>query len=324
MNKQAKTHSNFIIYSENVPWFQSANEVQVKQVKEKTVKKPVKSRDSAKSKPEVIYPIFAEASELTEDRFWKSILNDASIGKFPKVFYFVNGTLSYKLKNKIVTVNIDMKNARNALDILCTFMRDRAGILSDIDMIEKNKEQRIRMSIIADVEINSWSQIKCKTHRSILIAKIVSSISNIYDLDKNASSNLEDLIRLGILAGYFNNTTIHVENGYITGIDGLIYNGEGSYNIDTNNIIVKKAPKSRSNTSAFQQYSNEDTNDIYTSTSIKDLPSSNGLDNDDKEFSNNNEKVNFIKLWIKFLKSLEKRLVKNKSKTIPNIEPETN
>lgn len=273
-------------------WFQSEMEVVNKSVSFETMGnlKNVKIRDSAKGVPSIKYPIFVEASKLTKDKLWSSIMMDAAVGIFPRRFTFNEGILIHKNKNKQINERINMEDPQECFNITKNFLQTKGNIYSEFD-----ESDIVKSTDKTDDEIMVWSHIKSNPHKQILIAEFIKKIKNYFELNDANVLDLEQTINLGILAGYFDASSIKLENGTIAAIDGLFRNVDGRFliNIDNQKIKIKKKTKE---------------------SELTTLMSTIGMEPDffDKNGStiSINKKIIFLKIWIKFLNSLEKKLVK--------------
>lgn len=239
--------------------------------------KSTKVRASAKTSSEVLYPFFKEFSETTDDVFWKSLFADAAVGKFPRGFRYQHGVLSYKIKSKIYEKYISLDNHQDALKNIKDFMGEHAGIISSIDTEEKQKEIQSRITSLLTQEINNWNQIRSPTHKMILVSKYLDLLEIKNKLTKKQKEETRSQINIGIVIGYFNNENIIIKDGLISKIEGLIWDVKSKkFIIDTKNIKLKNKKSTKKA---------EENSDEYSDNS-------------------------FIKTYIKFFETLDKRTSK--------------
>lgn len=203
----------------------------------------------------VIYPEFKNMIPLINDEYWIEILKTYSYGKFQKDVKFKHNTISYKKFSQ----EIDFENLENGLNNLLNFLKTKVGIYSPTDMEIKN-ELFIEEINKTNVSIDSWSQVKKKSHKTLLISKYIQSFKD--TLTSSQLKDLENKINLGILAEYFNSSNIIIKNGFIEKIEGLIQDEDGNFHIDFDTIKIKKTKSKK----------NVDENDytIFSST-LKDI-----------------------------------------------------
>lgn len=299
----------FVILSGGSPWFQSGN-VQDLSLdpapvgKGKSEKKaPIRNRASAKGTAVVVYPIFEKAAALNSDPFWTAILKDMALDKFPRGFRYVNETLTYKVRTKTYKRSINESDPHQAMIDVIEFMQGQAGILSEADTELKEQALKERLAQMSETEINSWTQIRSRPQQSTLIRRYVQQLGQVMKLTSVQIAKLERVIRLGILIGYFNASTIHVEKGFIHSIDGLVQSPTGDFMIDPNFTFKIKKP-TRAKTKARED-------DLTTD------PTTMGTSDMEVTIDPKTSNTSFMKKWVKFLNSMEKRSAKRASISLP-------
>ena len=226
--------NRLVILTEGKPWHKFG-EQEVQPTKGK-------SKRGIKNAPPILYPVIAQAAELVSDQFWKSILNKAAAGIFSRRFQFENSTITYKVKNKVWTRYVDMSSPEAALSDIMFFMQNTAGIFSPLDV---NVKAKLRKEQVVVAKPIVWSDLRSGKQRVIHVIQFVSTISKSMGLRKDQSDQLEETIRLGMLAGMFNATTIVMVESHIVRIEGLVYNEtSGLFEIGANcRSDLKKAKK---------------------------------------------------------------------------------
>jgi hypothetical protein len=210
----------FVIFSGTKLWY-SSKEAPVKSQKNALGK----VRASAKAKRIVEFEEFDKLMQIETDPYWKSLFDEAAIGKFPRNFKFQNGVLNYKIRSKNIEQNIP-KNVEEALLIVKKFFLDTAGILSPDDLKRKKLEEEKRISEMIMNEVMSWNQIRSEKQRMIMISLYVENLGKQYGLNIEERKGLVQNIRIGVLAGYFNSENIEIIGNCIENIRGLEYNKE--------------------------------------------------------------------------------------------------
>lgn len=270
-----------------------------------TKEKPeAKIRASAKNDEIIVHPIFLELEGICKDPYWKSILIKASKGKFNKGLQFKNDLLTYKIKNKIFSSELSINNIYKSLDDFIFFMNENVGILSPEDIEKKNKNLKNKIEKLSVQEITSWTQVKKDLYKTSLINKYIDLYNEeiIKDgenpLTEHQKENMKSKILLGLNTNFLNNENIEIKNGFITNIVGLIRLDNGYFDLEFEkyNLKIKK-----------QKLKKEEDEEINTVMSCT---------NKDPEVfgANKNDTPDFLKLWIKMLKGLEKRTVKYRKK----------
>ena len=210
----------FVIFSGTKLWY-SSKEAPIKSQKNSLGK----IRASAKTKRIVEFEEFDKLMNLETDPYWRSLFDEAAIGKFPRNFKFQNGVLNYKIRSKTIEQNIP-KDTEEALYVVKKFFLDTAGILSPDDLKRKKLEEEKRISEMIMNEVMSWNQIRSEKQRMIMISLYVENLGKRFELSIEERKGLVQNIRIGVLAGYFNSENIEIIGNCIENIKGLEYNEE--------------------------------------------------------------------------------------------------
>ena len=232
---------------------------------------------SRKSKAQVVIsnPLFTECATLTTDPFWISIFTQAAIGKFPRGFSYKENILTYKRGVKISSIEVPTE-ATLAKDACIMFFGKMAGLLSESDQERTRHEYDQRMLEKVALKSCTWSDIKKKKIRDLLIGTFVQDISRIFELTDKEDDQLSTIVSIGFLLGHFQGKNVAFENGRITAIHGLMY--------DPNNRIFYL--------------------DASLVPKVTKSSKSKKTDEEGKEGKN----LSFLNLWVKFLDNLEKKM----------------
>jgi hypothetical protein len=222
----------FVIFSGTKLWY-SSKEAPVKSQKNGLGK----VRASAKSKRIVEFEEFDKLMSIETDTYWRSLFDEAAVGKFPRNFKFQNGVLNYKIRSKTIEKPIP-KDLKEALLVVKKFFLETAGILSPDDLKRKKLEEEKRISEMIINEIISWNQIRSEKQRMIMISLYVENIGKQYGLNIEERKGLVQNIRIGVLSGYLNAENIEIVGNCIENIYGLEYNKE----LNEFEIIKEKCP----------------------------------------------------------------------------------
>jgi hypothetical protein len=222
----------FVIFSGTKLWY-SSKEAPVKSQKNVLGK----VRASAKSKRIVEFEEFDKLMSIETDPYWRSLFDEAALGKFPRNFKFQNGVINYKIRSKTIEQSIP-KDTEEALPIVKKFFLETAGILSPDDLKRKKLEEEKRISEMIMNEVISWNQIRSEKQRMIMISLYVENLGKQYGLTVEERKGLVQNIRIGVLAGYLNAENIEIVGNCIENIYGLEYNKD----LNEFEIIKEKCP----------------------------------------------------------------------------------
>lgn len=237
--------TGFVILSGGTPWYQSGNsdKIPLSQVGHRRERKvPVKTRAAAKGDTQIKFPLFEKAAALCDDEYWRTILMDMSRGKFVRGYRYSDNNLILKVRSKVYEHHIP-DDPEEALREVILFMQTRGKMFSKRDADHNN---RLRAANLKPLELNSWSQIRSGSHRSVVINRYISDISNEHRLNLTQRRQLRYIVNLGIIIGYFNSSNIHVTDGFITMIEGIVMDHEGNFVLDPDYPFkVRKIAKSK-------------------------------------------------------------------------------
>lgn len=232
------------------------------------------SRGSGKKNQieEVQHEIFEECMEVVQDEYWKQVFEQASFNRFPRLFSYSNGMLSFKSPHKRKKLEIP-ESAVEAATLCMAFFKECGGLYSNEDRIKTGQYREDNMDKSKFLENCKWSDIKKSKVRNILLEHYINTLAKQHGLDDVGKIMLETTINTGFMLKYFDNKDVVFENGRIQKIHGLIYSeSEKNFIIDT-----KLEPL---------RLKNLKKNNVSDSTSTKSF--------------------SFIKTWNKFLKYLNK------------------
>jgi hypothetical protein len=300
----ANDEGGFVIFSGTKLWY-SSKETNIKAQKSSNVGKV---RASAKAKRVVEFPIFDQMMEIEEDPYWKSLLDEAATGKFPRNFKFQNNVLNYKMRSKTFEQAIDPLNIKDSIDLLKKFFLDTACIQSPEDLRRKKLEEEKKISEMIQNEVVFWNQIRSEKQRMIMISLYGEILGNKYGLSVEERKGLVQNIRIGMLAGYFNSENIHISGNRIIEIKGLKYNNSTKdFEIDKD---MCKLPKTK-HKPVFEDYSSKSCSDLNDSSLGYD---ENGSDDESpgsiiesKDSSSLQSTQSLKKRWSKFLSEITKK-----------------
>jgi hypothetical protein len=183
-----------------------------------------RNRRNNKNNGSVIYPIFEEASRLTDDPSWESILKDASKGVFPRMYRYNGDVLSFKQKSKVHTKEICLDDPALCLRNVQEFMRNM-GLYSERDQYIRLREMEAAEEEVKKPKVR-WKQIKSDKTKNVLISKYISLLERRYTLDNMEITRLANVVRMANSIGMVNANTVSMRNGQIVDISPLCFNSK--------------------------------------------------------------------------------------------------
>jgi hypothetical protein len=275
---------SFFILSGNKLWYSSKKNNEQNLPKTKAVKNTTKVRNAAKNKRVIEYQIFEDIMKNQSDPYWISFFDECAVGKLPRGFKFINNVLYYRIKSKTLETLIP-EEPLEAEILIKKFIFEHAGIISPKDLNERREAEEFKANN-NNTENTLWSSIKNEREQSILISSFVERVSECFNLSKENSQNLTQVIKLSIYSGFLGNENIILENGAISEIIGLEYN-----DYDKKFLINEELRKN-----------------------IRNIKKVIVEDNDNKTVQDDNDQLNnrkcLIKHWNKYITELNSKKLK--------------
>lgn len=171
-------------------------------------------------KKEIIYPVFLECCEFSEDAFWDNIFEDLAYGKTPYGTYINKNFLCCSYKNKEFSYKIERKNPKDLYEDIYNLLTKKLGILSHKEKIKKRVDFHTTESRIKEFR-QEWGNIRKKNIKDLLIEQYVVDMKNKHSLTINQSKYLLSIIFMAIVFKVITPKDIEYSNGKIQNIDGI-------------------------------------------------------------------------------------------------------
>ncbi len=196
-------------------------------------------------KDDILYPIFIECLEYTNDVFWKNIFEELSYGRCPYGIYISNDYICCNYKDKKFSYKINNSIPPETIfNELINILKNKFGLLSKHDKLQKNKLFLQKQNELIDTLNSDWSNIKKKNIKLILLEKYVIDKSYLFNLTLLQSKELYNKILLGLLLKTITKDQIIYENKHIKDITCISFKhnnfmfNEDIYNFKDNLIFV--------------------------------------------------------------------------------------
>ena len=326
MTQASSNDGGFVIFSGRQTWYSSSTDgLPQTKTKTKAPRAVNKNRASAKTIPPAVYPIFQSCAALTDDPYWKRLMQEAATGIFPRSFRYQNGVLTHRMKSKTRECPIPTEDPVQTLAAVRQFMMTVAGISSPMDIEIQKIEIEKRLADYMAQEFKSWSEIQTTQHRTILIGLFVEKIGNELNLDLPQREALDNSIKLGILAGHLNADNIRVRGNTIASIDGLIRDSEtGQFRIDPPNRKIRPA-RASSRKGGYKKVGRLDSDVSGEDTLSLDREESGSLDSENPIYTDTScKEVSVVQQFDKFLNDLSKKSYNSQNRApFLNSSPES-
>ena len=169
---------------------------------------------------EIVYPIFLECCQYTEDTFWESIFTDLAYGKPPYGTYISKGFLCCTHKKKDFSYKIEKKDAKKIYQEVYNILNKKLGILSHKDKVSKRKLFN-EMEKSLKSELDSWNNIKKKNTRELMIELYVTRMKEKHSLTIKQSRYLLSILFTALIFKVIKSSDIVYENGKVQSISGI-------------------------------------------------------------------------------------------------------
>ena len=200
-------------------------------------------------KKEIIYPIFLQCCQYTDDNFWENIFEDLAYGKTPYGTYISKDFLCCSYKKKEFSYKIEKKSSKEIYDDIYSLLTNKLGLLSPLEKVKKRKIFKEIENDISDSRKN-WNDIKKKNVKELLIELYVTRMKNKYALTLKQSRYLLSIIFIGMIFKVITSKDIEYSEGKIHNIEGIEFSHKNInvkkdlYNLDNNltpTIVLDKS-----------------------------------------------------------------------------------
>lgn len=186
-------------------------------------KKKSDSTGSVPSQSNVVYPFLVKCSTHMPDEFWKSIVMNLALGKYPKCIYFSNYTIFSTTKKVQISYSIPLNRPeKEVAQEIYSFLLENTSLSSLDDNIKKKEMIALRKKNIIMSE--KWSMIKKKNVRELIMINYVLREKKERKLSWDKSFELLSLIKLGFIYRLQASKDVEYSNGEIQSIKGIVFN----------------------------------------------------------------------------------------------------
>lgn len=166
---------------------------------------------------DIVYPIFLECCNFTDNIFWENIFDNLAYGDSPYGTYISKDFLCCNYKNKKFSYKIENKKSSIIYTEVYNLLKNKLGLMSKL---ERNNK-RLQMDNNLNIKKETWNSIKKKNIKSLLIEQYVIRMKNMYKLSIKKSKYLLSLIYICLLFKVVTNKDIIYENNLILDIKGI-------------------------------------------------------------------------------------------------------
>ena len=157
----------------------------------------------------LVYPIFLNCCQYTDDIFWEDIFADLAFGKPPFGTYLSKDFLCCSLKQKEFNYKIEEKDSETLYKEVFSLLRNRLGIFSNQEKVPKISN------------IKNWNDIKNKKLKELLIELYILRMRTKYSLSIKQARYLLSTILIAMALKLITVNDIDYSNGRINKIEGI-------------------------------------------------------------------------------------------------------
>lgn len=201
------------------------------------------SQTKRKTKKKTVNEIFKSCAEHDTSEYWKSIFNNAAIGKFQSGYSFKNNILMCKNGNQVKELILP-EDVEIAMQACKEFFNHNTGLISPKEKEEERKNERQRKGNTKKIE-----EVKVKKYKqSAHIRKYAADVCKKKGLGHDKYIEFVNFINYHLLLKNISNSTSnsHFEyvNGELVDIKNISYNAkEKKWEIDNLSVSKKQAKK---------------------------------------------------------------------------------
>lgn len=172
------------------------------------------------TKKEIVYPIFLDCIQYTDDIFWENIFEDLSYSKTPYGTYISKDCFCCNYKTKEFNYKIEKKDPRILYNDITNLLIKKLGLLSQKDKIKKKVDFHIIEEEIKEGR-KLWSNIRRKNIKDLMIENFVIAMKNKYNLNIKQAKYLISVIFIGMVFKIITIKDIDYRNGIVYSINGI-------------------------------------------------------------------------------------------------------
>ena len=179
--------------------------------------------------------VFLECLQHTDNKFWQSLFEELAYGVTPHGTYFCGDLFCCKFKNKSFTYNYTEKDSLTLFNEISELLKNKLNIFSEIE--RKNIKLNVKNSL--ENQLNkSWSSIKKKNLKELLIKIFISNMKNKHNLSEQQAKDAYLYINLAIIFKTITPDDIVYDGENVVSIKGMEFKeGEVIFNKDIESII---------------------------------------------------------------------------------------
>lgn len=238
-------------------------------------------------KREIIYPVFLDCCQFTNDSFWQNIFEELAYGKTSYGIYISKNFICCNQKRKEFSYKIENKDPQVVFNELIQLFKNKAGLQSHQEKLNTRRNfNQLEDETNKNIK-NNWGSIKKKNMKELLIELYVTKMKNKYFLTLEQARYLISIIYIGIIFKVIvPKKDINYLNGEIIDIAGIEFDrkkvilSKDIYSVEITPEVPNE-PSKKTMTEVWNRYIKELKKLSYKSDSNDDMETKNDIDDDE-------------------------------------------
>lgn len=206
----------------------------------------------------VVYEEFIDCQAHTLDKYWIDLLHRCACNKFPRGVGYDSQKNTIYVKHekyKAENFNLPIADSKKMYDLLVYIFRDLLDIRSEYDInISKKELEECRKLNNIDLDTD-WKRLKPKSVKNTILMNFIVNEVKLKNLEQKKVKKVFNQIQLAFQFKRLHNDDVEYENGVITSIKGLTYNGKTKeFEIHSDRNPGYRSEKQVTKSSAYQQH----------------------------------------------------------------------
>jgi len=183
----------------------------------------------------IVYILFIECCQHTNDLYWKSVFKDMAYGNPPYGTYFSNNKLCCNYKGKEFIYNIDLnKSSELVFQEIHHILNNTFGLYSQEETLQRKRH----INTLNETNEDDWLSIK-KQSKLFMIQKFCMKAKQDFNLSLYTTKLLHSIITIGLLFKTILPQHIQYKHNHIISIQG-IHISQNSFTYDKHIIQLKQ------------------------------------------------------------------------------------
>lgn len=192
------------------------------------------------NKIDLLYPVFLEICNYTDNTFWENIFEELAYGRCPSGSYFQGEYICSKIKNREFYYKLDFtKPSKTIYDELFYIFSEKMNILSSVEKKNIQNEYHRVEKKIKDVRKN-WCDIKKKNIKETFVETYIIKMMKKYNLTITQTRKILSYILVSMSLKNIKNEDVIWDGEQILDIRGIKFINE-NYILDKS--ITSPQPK---------------------------------------------------------------------------------